>query len=301
MIDVAKPPATPKASVILPVYNDARRLGLCLEALSRQTLPDGTFEIIVVDNGSTVGPAPVVARFDGIRLLREPRPGSYAARNKGIAAARGEFLAFTDADCIPRSGWLAAGIAALDDDPNVDAVGGRIELFARDSEALSATADFQLCTAFPQRMWVDEKGFSATANLFARRAAIDRVGGFDASFRSSGDWEWCLRLRSKGGRLVYSDAAVVDHPARERFAELVRKYLRLTGGHAQLFRALGRSRFALWSWILVKPWQRWKQHEGDPRVPTTSKRAALAAFELAICAVRSAELMRLQFGGRPRR
>src|ERR1041385_9155423 len=106
----------PDVSVVIPVLGDAERLALCLDALDRQTLPANRFEVIVVDNASDRDEAiaAVVAEHaPRFRLLHEPRPGSYAARNRAIADARGTIIAFTDADCIPRPDWLERGIAAL--------------------------------------------------------------------------------------------------------------------------------------------------------------------------------------------
>ncbi|MEM8761253.1 MAG: glycosyltransferase family A protein, partial [Pseudomonadota bacterium] len=106
--------APPGISVIIPVFNDAGGLARCLDALARQT-DAAPFEVIVVDNGSDppLDPATLPA-LPSLRLIRETAPGSYAARNAGIAAARAAILAFTDADCRPRPDWLAAGHAAID-------------------------------------------------------------------------------------------------------------------------------------------------------------------------------------------
>ncbi len=93
----------PFVSVIIPVYNDAGRLRICLAALHKQTYDSDRYEIIVIDNGSD--PSPVMdnlkVEFDNVVYDQELTPGSYAARNKGITIAKGDVIAFTDADCIP--------------------------------------------------------------------------------------------------------------------------------------------------------------------------------------------------------
>jgi glycosyltransferase involved in cell wall biosynthesis len=91
----------PLLSVIVPVWNDESRIGQCIDALKRQSLDSALFEIIVVDNGSTDSTATVVSRYTNVVLLYEPQPGSYAARNTGLRHARGEYVAFTDSDCVP--------------------------------------------------------------------------------------------------------------------------------------------------------------------------------------------------------
>jgi len=89
-------------SVIVPAYNAARTLGACLEALGQQTMPREQYEIILVDDGSTDDTAQIAGRYAGVKVLKLARNrGAAAARNAGIAAAQGELLLFTDADCIP--------------------------------------------------------------------------------------------------------------------------------------------------------------------------------------------------------
>lgn len=99
-------------TVIIPVYNNAEMLALCLEAIRAQTFPAERFEVIVVDNASTDNCRSVVDAHGFIYLL-ETKPGSYAARNAGIRLAKGEILAFTDSDCRPASGWLELGTERL--------------------------------------------------------------------------------------------------------------------------------------------------------------------------------------------
>jgi glycosyltransferase involved in cell wall biosynthesis len=96
----------PFVSVIIPVYNDVERLVLCLEALGKQTYARDRFEVVVVDNGSTSTIRPVVEAFPYCVAAFEAQPGSYAARNRGIAVSRGEIVCFTDADCVPSEGWI---------------------------------------------------------------------------------------------------------------------------------------------------------------------------------------------------
>ena len=100
-------------SVIIPVYNDAERLKLCLDALARQTYPGDRYEVIVVDNGSQQDPELVTSRYEQVTLAHEACRGSYAARNTGLALARGDVLAFTNSDCIPAADWIEHGVARL--------------------------------------------------------------------------------------------------------------------------------------------------------------------------------------------
>lgn len=217
-------------SVVIPARDAARTLSRCLDALSRQeAAPE--FEVVVVDNGSTDDTARIVEQHPvGARLVREPRPGSYAARNAGIVASTGSVLAFTDADCIPHSRWLAAGSVAT---PERGLVGGRI---VTTGPPLSAVARYDSALYLDQSAYVSDQGFAATANLFVDRRVIEAAGLFDADLHSGGDLEFCHRAAEHGGRLVYSADAVVEHEARTSYHELWRLHRRLGSGWAALAR-----------------------------------------------------------------
>lgn len=117
-------------AVIIPVYNDAAALATCLDCIALQTYPAAFTQVLVVDNASSQDLAAVVAaHLPRARLLRETQVGSYAARNRGLAEATGDLLAFTDADCQPRPDWLAQGVAALRGRPELGLVAGEVEVF----------------------------------------------------------------------------------------------------------------------------------------------------------------------------
>src|SRR3546814_17251842 len=77
-----------QVAVVIPVWNGEAVLGRCLDALARQTLPRGAYQIIVVDNGSSDATRKITRSNAGVELLEEPRPGSYVARNRGIERVR---------------------------------------------------------------------------------------------------------------------------------------------------------------------------------------------------------------------
>src|SRR5947207_13768315 len=106
--------STPQISVIIPVRNGATLLEGCLRSVLTQDHPRDRFDVLVVDNGSTDGSADVARRF-GLSPLLEPQPGAANARNRGLAAAKGEIIAFTDVDCEVAPTWLTALVRALAD------------------------------------------------------------------------------------------------------------------------------------------------------------------------------------------
>ncbi|MEO1316784.1 MAG: glycosyltransferase [Pseudomonadota bacterium] len=219
----------PGISVIIPVFNDAGGLARCLDALARQT-DAAPFEVIVVDNGSDppLDPATLPA-LPSLRLIRETVPGSYAARNAGIAAARASVLAFTDADCRPRPDWLAAGHAAIDALGGTEApgaIGGRIQIFPARAEAPRPAELYEAALMLDQADYV-ARGFAATANMWTTTATMRAVGPFDATLQSGGDAEWGRRVFAAGAPLRYDAATVIDHPARDSIGALYRKLRRV--------------------------------------------------------------------------
>lgn len=223
-------PSSIVVTVIIPVYDDGERLKLCLEALENQTFPTDAYEVIAVDNGSTEPIAAVVAGFKHARCLFEGQQGSYAARNLGISQARGAVLAFTDSDCIPSPSWLENGVAAVRRDEAIGLVGGRVELFSLNPQRPTASELYEIMGAFQQKIYVEQKHFGATANLFTAHSVIAKVGPFDAHLLSGGDREWGQRVYAAGYKMTYADDTVIHHPARHSLSELRSKAIRLSDG-----------------------------------------------------------------------
>ncbi len=221
---------SPLISVIVPVFNDPDGLTRCLRALRAQTHPQHKLQIIVADNGSHVDIKACVDNFAHVELVIETKPGSYAARNRALQVAEGTLLAFTDADCQPHPEWLANAAAALEFGALDAVVGGDVELFALDPHATTWTELYELSLGFPQRFYVEQRKYTVTANLVTTRRVFDRVGPFDAGLKSAGDKEWCGRAARAGFPILFAEDAVVRHPARREFAQLVGKKLRQASG-----------------------------------------------------------------------
>ena len=219
-------------SAIIPVYNDAERLKICLAALENQTYPKDLYEVIVVDNASDEAQdiKGVVAQFSCAIATYESLPGSYAARNQGISLAKGDIIAFTDSDCIPAPNWIENGVKNLLQVPNCGLVAGKIEIFCKNPEKPTPVELYESITAFPQQKLLDTKKGGATGNLFTFKNVIERVGFFNANLKSNGDLEWGQRVYSAGYQQVYADDTCVAHPARSSFKELYKRTVRLVGG-----------------------------------------------------------------------
>ena len=189
-----------RVSVIVPHYDDLRRLDICLAALARQTFPQADFEIIVADNNSPQGSQEVAKIIAGrARLISIAEKGAGPARNGGVAASIGEVLAFLDLDCVPEPQWIAEGLAAL---AKHDVVGGNVGIFVDDPDRLTATEAFEFIFAFQVERYLERKGFVVSANLFCRRDVFDRVGGFATEV--SEDVDWCHRASAQNFRIGFA-------------------------------------------------------------------------------------------------
>ena len=191
-----------KTSVVVPAYNAADTIGACLEPLRDA-------DVVVVDDGSSDDTAGIAERA-GARVVRTDRVGPAAARNAGAAAADGELLAFTDADCVPQPGWLDAGNACIAE--GAELVQGAVR-------PASPPGPFDRYVSVGA-----EIGLYETANLFVRRSLFERVGGFEMPFPVElgihfGEDIWfAWRARRLGARTAFCAGALVEHAVFPRDA-----------------------------------------------------------------------------------
>lgn len=219
----------PFVSIIIPVYHDWERLAVCLQALSDQSYPGEYFEIIVVNNAGDDVPEDLSFPLN-CQVISEPESGSYAARNKGIRASKGDILGFTDSDCIPDTDWIQNAVNYFQEHKSCSRIGGKIRLFYR-SRQLTKAELYEKVYAFNQDIYAKEDGTAATANMFAYRAVFNHIGLFNNKLMSGGDIEWSLRAKNAGYQISYVESAEVMHPARYRMEALVKKARRVGGGY----------------------------------------------------------------------
>lgn len=164
-------------SVVVPFRNEERYIADCVRALESQSYPRELYEIIMVDSNSTDRSAEIAGRHAGVRLLREPAPGAYAARNRGIAEARGAIVALTDSDCAPRMDWLER-IAGAMSDTSLQLVQGCAR-FAAEAPGLSVLSDYEGEKAAFVFASGDREIYYASANNMAVRCSVfERAGRF---------------------------------------------------------------------------------------------------------------------------
>lgn len=210
-----------RAAVIIPHHNDSLRLRRCLQALTRQDLSG--VEIVVVDNGSAEPMEPLHRDFPQVRFVAEAQKGAAMARNRGVAETTAPRLFFLDCDCLPAVNWLAEALRVAD---RADIIGGAIDVFEETPPPRNGAQAFEAVFAFDYRAYIEEKGFSVTANLLTRRDVFQSVGPLVPGV--SEDLDWCHRARARGYSLICAEEVRVGHPSRSNWLALERKWLRLT-------------------------------------------------------------------------
>jgi len=217
-------PAQAFVSVVIPHQGDDSFLLRCLEALRNQTYPSHLYEVLVVLNE----PERSYLEFElqeGEFPLWEPRYFSYNARDRGIEASGGDVIAFTDSDTVPHPDWLSQGTLAMARSGS-DLIAGHISVTTSTNRP-SPPELYELLYAFDQEKNVSG-GYSATANLFARRHLFADLGLFEETAITGEDFDWTRSAVEAGATLIYSADAIVEHPARDTWSTLFAKARRTT-------------------------------------------------------------------------
>lgn len=211
-------------SVVIPAFNEERYLGACLRALDEQTLSRRRFEVIVIDNGSTDATLEILEGWPRVRPLAEPRRDPYLARNRGIEAARGAIIAFTDADCAAAPDWLERIERAFRRE-DVDIAVGRLAYPGTASRWLRRYADYYDTKT---RWTFESRGreclYGHGGNMAVRASLFQTLGPFPP-MPCVGDTEILHRAVAELETPVlrYLDDAVVTHLEVERLTDLLPK------------------------------------------------------------------------------
>ncbi len=242
----------PRVSVVIPVFNAAPFIGEAIESILGGTYQD--LEIVVADDGSTDGSGDVARRYgDRVRVITQYNQGPSAARNAGIAASRGELVAFCDSDDVQAPFRLAAHVHLLDQAPRAAVVAGELSILEEGRVTheyglrtiwigpTTRSFEAEVAAAFPPASTCAARGVpvssgyaerpvyqGSVAPLIAlmhlawgnaamfRRSALDEVGGFDETIRYYEDWHLVGRI-AKRHELIFMDVPVMQyrrHPAQ---------------------------------------------------------------------------------------
>jgi cellulose synthase/poly-beta-1,6-N-acetylglucosamine synthase-like glycosyltransferase len=209
-------------SVVVPVRDGEDTIAACLDAILATDYPSDRREVLIVDNGSSDGTAAVI-QARPVRYLHEPERGVSHARNHGIAASRGEILAFVDADCLVEPQWLTELVRPFED-PEVGAVAGDLQHVTPTTAAERQAA--RLLGNWQRFAFTSNPAYPITANAAYRRDVIERIGGFDIHMTRAQDVELGLRFQERSGRrLAYAERATARHRNRTTHRGLFRQQL----------------------------------------------------------------------------
>jgi GT2 family glycosyltransferase len=241
-------------SVVVPAYNREQAIDACIRSLLALDYTRGDLEINIVDNGSTDRTREIIARYP-VTCLFQPKRGAAAARNMGIRHARGEYVAFTDADCVVDRRWLSELLKGFDD-TGVACVGGEIAVPppASDLERYNSVYN-----PISQQNAVEKKvvlfPHVITANAMFRKNVFDKVGLFDERFPSAGgeDLDLGWRIHWAGYRMKYIPSARVEHRHKSRLRQLFWQHYRygyawtvIVRKHRELFKNTGPSSWGVY-------------------------------------------------------
>jgi glycosyltransferase involved in cell wall biosynthesis len=211
----------PKVSVVVACYNGERTLRACLDSLQRLDYPD--YELILVDDGSTDATAQIASNRPNLRYIRHPQNlGLSVARNTGTAAAKGEIVAFTDADCRADPDWLYYLVGDLLES-DFAAIGGPNLLPPEDSLIAAAV---MVSPGGPAHVMLTDRQAEHIpgCNMAFYKWALDEVGGFDPIFHKAGDdVDLCWRLQQVGHKIGFSPAGFVWHYRRSTIGEYLKQ------------------------------------------------------------------------------
>lgn len=211
-------------SVIVPAYNAEQTIGSCLDALLQQSVERSSYEIVVVNDGSTDATPSIVADYPSVRLVRQDNSGPGAARNLGAQEARGEILLFTDADCAPAPDWIERMIAPFQrSDVKIVGVKGAYLSCQRALTARFVQLEYEdKYRRMAQFEYID---FIDTYSAGYRRDVFLEHGGFDTNFPTASveDQEFSFRLAQQGYKMVFVPDARVYHLGH---ADTLAKYVR---------------------------------------------------------------------------
>ena len=229
--------ATVFVSIVVPAYNDENKIENCIDSLKRLDYPGDRYEIIVVDNNSRDNTAAVIKRHPVTYLLEDEIQTSYAARNRGVREAKGDIVAFTDSDCVADTLWIANGVKAFGN-RKIGGVGGQVKPYKPVNyiERYQAQKDvFGQDRHLSRSRLLQREGKIVTCNAFYRRDVFEKIGPFNPTLVSGGDYDFSLRVQKQTDyALQYEPDAIVYHQHRSSLVQFWKQYYKYGLGRIYL-------------------------------------------------------------------
>ena len=196
---------TPFVSVVIPAHNEADYIADCIQSVFSAGHPRERLEVLVVDHASSDATRAIALRAGAsVLALDAGRIGK--VRNTGLAAARGDYVAYVDADCIVPSTWLKSAVALLEADPKNGAVGGPC-LSPKDGNWIeNALAPSTVTNGITKSATA-----LATSSLITRAGLLKAIGGFDETLISGEDDDLSNRIRNRGFTLQWASDCHIVH------------------------------------------------------------------------------------------
>ncbi|OIO39606.1 MAG: hypothetical protein AUJ71_00290 [Candidatus Omnitrophica bacterium CG1_02_49_16] len=288
------PPADyPAVSIVIPMKDSHRDLKAVLESLRALDYPRDKMEVLVVDNNSTDGSDAVAQSFPEVRLLREKKQSSYAARNRGIRESRYGLIAFLDVDCRVTVSWLRELVAVLCEYPWIGAVAGanrsvNDHWLSRMDRRLGDYQNYAGSASYP--------AYAITMNVIYRKQVFREIGMFDDDQISGSDTDmsWRMQFTSAWKLRILPDKAWVIHRDATTVGSFVNRLLRIGHGlyaHSQkypmyMWNRLYRIRMRGFEIMLqcLKAWVEWERKTPSPR--KVKGRAEFYFQELRLCLIK---------------
>ena len=228
---------TPSASVVIPARNAARFLPEQLASLTRQTY-EGSWEVVVADNGSTDGTVEIARAWSDhlpkLRITEAAARGANAARNAGAAEAEGEVLAFCDADDRASPRWLEALVGAT---ARAEIATGRLECELLNDAHVRTWRYPPAVEADGLHRGMDFLPYAPSGNLAVRASVFRSLGGFPTAYRGGCDEvSFCWHALLCGHHIAFAPDAVLHYRYRDRLGDLVRQFAGIGFMQPRLFR-----------------------------------------------------------------
>jgi cellulose synthase/poly-beta-1,6-N-acetylglucosamine synthase-like glycosyltransferase len=234
-------------SIIIPTKNNGDILGRCLSSIEELDWPEDQMEIIIVDGRSTDNTIEIAKEY-GSRVIYEDVGTRGGACNVGVRSVKGEFIVFTDADCVVPEDWLKNLIKHFNSE-DVACVGGPNITPEDDTNFAKCVGEVLLFLSKPGSRYgldmdeVVETFHNSGCNVAYRKSAIEEAGWFNEKLITCEDEELDYRILKKGYRILYTPDAKVDHYRRPTWKGFLKQAYRYAIGRMQaikLHRKMGR-------------------------------------------------------------
>ncbi|MEK7513111.1 MAG: glycosyltransferase [Patescibacteria group bacterium] len=226
-------------SIVIPALNEASVIGETIAAARAQNIPRNSYEVIVVDNGSTDGTANAARAADADRVIIEPQRGTNVARNRGYRESTGEILAFLDADCLPPPGWLRTIERELSH-PGVAGVSGPYDFgftgIRKAADYLWTHVMFAFLAPAMTFLFRKPSGVILGGNFGVRRSTIDAIGGIPPLTFWGDDTATAILIARRVGKVVFTPRLIIkSSPRRFKSHGLISTTLRYAYHHFRVY------------------------------------------------------------------